>query len=211
MTATGVDAGAVLPLPSCPFRLAPQQIALPSARAQVWLFPAASSVAPETPLMRIGTFDAAPAAGSAICPNSLLPQQATAPVDVSAQVCCPPEVTPRRTTTRAASGGGLVWAGGVTAGGCDSAGGLFATAGGGAGGAGTVTVTMALAFSAVAVIVAEPARVAVTSPVGETPTIDGSLVAQVTSRSRIVAPRASLSVTEIWLDLPAASVSDWRR
>src|SRR5262247_3635237 len=115
VTATGVDELAVRPLPSWPFRFAPQHIAAPSASAQVWLFPAVKSVALDTPLTRIGTFVAAPADGSPICPRSLLPQQATAPPVVRAQVCCPPAVTPRRAVTRAASGGGFD--GGCTGGG----------------------------------------------------------------------------------------------
>src|SRR5689334_1003241 len=118
--------------------------------------------------MRVGTFAAAPTVGSASWPKSLLPQHATAPVVVRAQVCCPPDVTPRRTVTRAASAGGFAGGcagGGVTAGGCDSGAGLCAT-GGGAAGAGTVMVTVALAFSLAAVITAEPPREAVTRPVG---------------------------------------------
>ena len=84
----------------------------------------------------------------------------------------------------------------MTAGGCDSGAGLLATEGGAAG-AGTVTVTAALAFSFAAVITAEPARVAVTRPDEETPAIEGSFVVHVTSRSRMVAPRTSFSVTVI--------------
>src|SRR5512133_2083298 len=90
-TLAGNRRSPLLPSPSCPEPLSPQQRTPPARlRAQVWFRPAATATAPrassERAVGRVRVF----VVPSPSCPATFRPQHLTAPRRVSAQVCWPP-------------------------------------------------------------------------------------------------------------------------
>src|SRR5207249_1860568 len=72
----------------------------------------------------------------------------------------------------------------------------------------TVIAAVPLFPSLVAVIVADPAPTAVTSPLAETVAAAGALLAQVTARPARGLPLASFGVAVIWTVCPSSTVAE---